>query len=116
MLLPKPQKRDKKADKAFQLAIIKLDGQCMNPWCPHTGFGELSAHHIIYKSRGGQNVPGNGIAFCQECNTWVHNGTKVDGVWMSGDQYMLKILREIKFMTPRLYRWAEPEEYLIKKT
>ena len=102
MKYPKPtkKKKNKKAGKAFQKKILKLDPICMVSGC---GKPATEAHHIIYKSkwstvieerlRFDRDDPKNAIALCHEHHEKFHNGDGLYGV--SGRQYAYVKLKEL---------------------
>lgn len=70
--------------KEFRERILQLDNhECQNPECPRLEippdewialYDLLSAHHIKYRSQGGDESDGNGISFCADCDRKAHHG------------------------------------------
>ena len=57
--------------KALCRRVMNRDGwRCRNPRC---GFrGNLSCHHIIFRSEMGQDTSWNLVTLCSECHKRVH--------------------------------------------
>jgi 5-methylcytosine-specific restriction endonuclease McrA len=59
----------------YDRAILERDGwRCAMPGC--TAYGNLHVHHVIYRSRGGREIPWNEIALC----VWHHQRGQHGGI------------------------------------
>lgn len=102
----------------FREQIIALDGgRCRNPHCLGGSFSrhQLSVHHIIYKSHGGQDVPENAITLCRDCDFAVHNGHGKGSIRLSGRRFMLSMLEMLlaaNLKSGSDYRWMKVHEEL----
>ena len=68
----KPKKKKLESQSEWRQQIIRRDGKRCK-LCGSTYW--LEAHHIIYKSRGGERTnPLNGIMLCKTCHMDVHAG------------------------------------------
>lgn len=67
--------RERAALMAFRAAIQdRAQGHCER--CGERG--ELHAHHILPRSRGGKHTPENGAFLCWRCHAAVHDHTAED--------------------------------------
>lgn len=68
---PKPAKRI--VDKSFYRTVIERDGACLWGLIAQDGCeGGLDAHHIVFRGRGGDDIPENGITLCRKHHTMAH--------------------------------------------
>ena len=65
--------------------VLHRDGmKCANPACGRKG--DLQAHHIVYRSRGGRTALANEVTVCSTCHALIHaarlevTGTQQDGL------------------------------------
>ena len=101
----------------FRADIKKLDPVCRNKLCPNKGTAlgaAVDAHHLIKRSRGGDNSVGNGIGLCRHCHDLVENGGDFNGKKLTGKQIELNILEQWLFTDD--WRWDQVYEHLRKKT
>ena len=70
---PKPKKKKLESQSEWRKEIIRRDGKR----CKLCGSDYwLEAHHIIYKSQGGERTnPLNGIMLCKQCHMAIHART-----------------------------------------
>lgn len=66
----------------WRKSVLELYGPYCVVW--QNCRGMLEAHHVVYRSRGGADVPENGIPVCKKHHDQIHAGTlKVDPGWLS---------------------------------
>lgn len=68
---PKPAKRirDPQAVSRFLL---------YSRWCEACGNPSDHAHHVLFRSHGGDDVPANLLALCHRCHRGFHDGSTLD--------------------------------------
>lgn len=67
-----------------------------------TNEGQLDAHHVTPRGRGGSHHPGNGATTCRRCHDWIHahpHAAKDEGWLSSSDPF-----KEVKLP------WADDTE------
>jgi hypothetical protein len=60
---------------------LRDGGMCQNPGCRHRG--QLHAHHIHHRAKGGRTVLSNSTAVCSRCHALLHAGL----LTVSGDPF-----------------------------
>ena len=69
---PAPRTIDSPTTPALRRKVLLRDGgRCANPSCSHRAD---HAHHIVFRSRGGQTTLENEIAVCATCHALIHAG------------------------------------------
>lgn len=63
------------------------------------------AHHIIFRSQGGEDTPDNLISLCRKHHEMVHNGVTQYGKRYSGKDVMTSILTTIRASGRIKFRW-----------
>ena len=66
-------------------------GKCMN--CFHTE--NLSAHHIIFRSEGGDDSMGNLITLCPLCHKFADEGLYYGNRYIDAKRFMIDLLKNI---------------------
>jgi len=67
------QNRDKPNTSLIRQQVLGRDGKsCAVPGCPNKG--QLYAHHVQWKSHGGQTRISNEISVCARCHGLIHEG------------------------------------------
>ena len=67
-----------------------------NPYCRNCGSSDnVSAHHIIFRSQGGDDSLTNLITLCFNCHRKVHDGEFIGEKFIPSREYMIKILEKI---------------------
>ena len=74
--------------KEFRERILELD----NYICVGCGRYGTSAHHIKYRSHGGNEDSGNGVLFCIDCDRKAHHGYTKDGNRVIPHRFVLDVL------------------------
>ena len=100
-------------DVEFQRIVIETDNKCMNPGCQYRKDSrqpmKLHAHHIRYKSDGGENELDNGICLCDRCHAIAHNGVTVHGLGrISGRVFIFLLLSTlaVRLYDSGTFRWG----------
>lgn len=61
--------------------------------CYHTT--DLTVHHIVFKSEGGDDSFGNLITLCQECHRYAHDGVYRGDKYVNARTFMIYLLKEL---------------------
>ena len=90
---------EKRLPESVHNAVLDRDHwQCSFPGC--TMRKTLEVHHIVFRSRGGSDEPGNLICLCRMHHALVHRGIcKISGT----------VGVDLKFERPRLVNETEPK-------
>lgn len=84
-------KKKKIRCKANLKKTTNSQGKCMN--CHQTEF--LGAHHIIFRSEGGDDNMDNLITLCQNCHRFAHDGLYVGGQYVTARDFMISLLDQV---------------------
>jgi 5-methylcytosine-specific restriction endonuclease McrA len=63
-------KRDWEAYAEVKQQVFARD----NYKCRHCGWSEVTPHHILFRSRGGQDTVANVVSLCSACHNACHDG------------------------------------------
>lgn len=91
----RPRKSLQKKKKIKKKSNLK---KCVqdNPRCRYCGSSnEVSAHHIVFRSQGGDDAMGNLITLCFECHRKVHDGYYDDTNFVTPKDFIIYILDKI---------------------
>lgn len=74
----------------------------------------VSLHHIVFRSHGGTDDPGNTILLCHNCHEYAHGrgNLKVNGQRVTGRQFMIGVLGHLCETSER---YREAFETLVMK-
>lgn len=115
MLLPKCKYRKHRPDrkKAKAECLAADNWRCVNPDCPGL-CSIIDWHHIVKRSEGGSDSVENTVSLCRyACHDKAENGYVNDeGEYVSGRQFMIGVLRKIRKLRPRSFRWSAALERL----
>jgi len=87
--IPKKKKVKKKSN--LKKRVLMADGFCQ--YCGSNN--AVSAHHIIFKSQGGDDSLDNLICLCFDCHRAVHDGRYLDEQYVSPKEFMIHILESV---------------------
>lgn len=84
------------SDDAFTRRVLERDGYaCQYPGC--SARKHLHAHHIVFRSRGGTNDPGNGVTLCAFHHRMLHGELiKVSG----------RAPEQLEWLPPKVMKFA----------
>lgn len=82
---PKPGKKKKKKrgvspaqlKKVYADVLERDNYTCQNPHC-ESGYPVDPPHHIVKRSQGGKDEPGNLITLCMSCHRKIHHTATLD--------------------------------------
>lgn len=84
-------KKKKVKKKSNLRKIVQKQGKCQNCF---TDVG-LTAHHIIFRSQGGDDSFGNLVTLCENCHRYAHDGLYVCGEYITARDFMIGLLENI---------------------
>lgn len=105
--------------KDWHFMILGVDrGVCVNShwWAKHGQQRAVSAHHIKYRSEGGESLATNGMSFCGACDHKAHNGgyhpdgDGGNGGRVSGRVFVYLCLERLR--DKPIFRWEEALRHL----
>jgi len=106
---PKPVKRIKDSRLVTQFALRM--GSCAV--CGRGRQADLQAHHVLYRSRGGDDVVANLVALCLEDHAAVHDGHRPTRHLLGQH---IAILREdvLEYLSEKMGP-VQAREYLVRE-
>ena len=84
-------KPKKVKNKANLKKCINKQGKCLS--CHSTDF--LSAHHIIFRSEGGDDSVSNLITLCFDCHRKAHDGYYIEDEYIAAKEFIIDVLEGI---------------------
>jgi 5-methylcytosine-specific restriction endonuclease McrA len=85
---PHPQKIKSKENLKL---CVERDGRCVSCGARN----DLAAHHIIYKSLGGDDSIENLITLCFNCHSNAHDGYFEDWTYIDGKTFIISVLNKL---------------------